>query len=168
MLAGRVSFQTIAAVPILSMVSDYKVNFIDIRKIKDTSVFQTDVRQVFDIIQCEKDKEALSELVQNDSSYQNMEQDTFDLVVHYTKMKEMIQVKEHHIDEKGGVNMCQALTELLQDSREEGREEGREEVREECLVLAKRIFGFYREGKCNEEIARECNVSVEKVAEILT
>ncbi len=141
------------------MVSDYKVNFVDIRKIKDTSVFQTDVRQVFDIIQCEKDKDALNKLVSNDPSYKNMEQDAFDLAVHYTKMTEMIKVKEHHMDEKGGVNMCQALTELLQDSKEEGREEG--------IVLAKRIFGFCRDGKSNEEIAKECNITAEKVAEIL-
>ena len=140
---------------------------IDIRQIKDTSVFQTDVRQVFDIIQCERDKKALSTLLSNDPSYRNMEQDTFDLAVHYTKMTEMIQVKEHHIDEKGGVNMCQALTELLQDSRTEGRKEGKKEGRQEGIVLAKRIFRFYRDGKSHEEIAGLCNISAEQVAEIL-
>ncbi len=56
--------------------------------------------------------------------------------------------------------MCQAIREMIEEGREEGREEG--------LDLAKKIFRFYRDGKSNEEIANECNISVAKVAEILS
>ena len=38
------------------LVADYKVNIIDIRHFDNTSVFQTDVKQVFDFIRCSEDK----------------------------------------------------------------------------------------------------------------
>lgn len=63
------------------MTSDYRINVIEIRKLENTVVFQTDVRQVFDFIRCAEDKELLKELVENDAYYQNMEEDAFDVVV---------------------------------------------------------------------------------------
>ena len=42
--------------------SDYKINLVEIRKLEDTSVFKTDVRQVFDFIRCSNDKNALKKL----------------------------------------------------------------------------------------------------------
>ncbi len=141
------------------MVSDYKVNLIDIREIEDTSVFQTDVRHVFDIIRCSNDRKALDVLMQSDDYYKHMDEGAFDVAMHYAKANEMIRVKEYYIDEKGEVDMCQAIREMVEEGREEGREEG--------IVLAKKIFAFAREGKKHEEIAEECNISVSKVAEIL-
>lgn len=141
------------------MVSDYKVNIIDIRKIEDTSIFQTDVRHVFDIIKCAKDRKALETLMESDAYYKHMDEHAFDVAMHYTKANEMIQAKEYYIDEKGGVDMCQAIREMIEEGREEGREEG--------IFLAKKIFSFARDGRSHEEIAEECNIPVAKVAEIL-
>lgn len=45
------------------------------RKLKDTSVFKTDVRQVFDFIRCSEDKKKLKELVDGNEYYKNMEED---------------------------------------------------------------------------------------------
>ena len=45
------------------LVQNYKVNLIEIRKWKDTSVFKTDIRQVFDFIRYSKNKEQVKKLV---------------------------------------------------------------------------------------------------------
>ena len=66
------------------MVADYKINLVEIRKLEDTSVFKTDVRQVFDFIRCSNDKNALKKLVETDDYYKNMEEDAFDVAVQYT------------------------------------------------------------------------------------
>ena len=46
------------------MVADYQINLVEIRELEDTSVFKTDVKQVFDFIRCSNDKNALKELVE--------------------------------------------------------------------------------------------------------
>lgn len=57
------------------MTSDYRINVIEIRKLKHTEVFRTDVRQVFDFIRCSEDKKQLQELVEREVYYQYMEED---------------------------------------------------------------------------------------------
>lgn len=57
------------------MTSDYRINVIEIRKLKHTEVFRTDVRQVFDFIRCSEDKKQLQELVEREVYYQHMEED---------------------------------------------------------------------------------------------
>lgn len=64
------------------MVPDYRINLVEIRQLKDTSVFRTDVRQVFDFIRNSKNKDALKELIKNDTGFQSVEQDAFDVMAH--------------------------------------------------------------------------------------
>ena len=104
------------------MIADYEINLIEIRKLEDTSVFKTDVRQVFDFIRCSNDKRALRQLVETDEYYKNMEEDAFDVAVQYTNAKELIEAKEYY-EKDGAVDMCKALTELIEDGRNEGKDE---------------------------------------------
>ena len=66
------------------IVSDYKLNVIDIRKFENTNLFQTDIKQVFDFIRCSDDKNKLLELVENDVYYSEMDEDAFEVVTKYT------------------------------------------------------------------------------------
>ena len=117
----------------INMVQDYRVNLVEIRKLTDTSVFQTDVRQVFDFIRCSGDKEALRNLVENNDAYKSMEEDAYDVVAQYTNATELIEAKDDYCGKDGKVDMCKALKELIEDGRAEGREEGREEGIEQGL-----------------------------------
>ena len=100
------------------MVSDYKINVINIREFENTDVFQTDVKQVFDFIRYSTDKEKLLELVQGDSYYHKMDDDAFDLITKYANAKELVAVKEG-VSEGGKNNVCKAIQDLMKDSREE-------------------------------------------------
>lgn len=51
--------------------------------------------------------------------------------------------------------------------REEEREEGRLEGREEGLNLAKQVFKAFMSGKTPEDIAKELNVPVEEVEDLV-
>ena len=157
---------------IIEMVADYKINLVDIRKLEDTSVFQTDVRQVFDFIRCSSDKNALKKLIETDDYYKNMEEDAFDVAVQYTNATELIEAKVYY-EKEGMVDMCQALTELLADEREEGREKGREEGREEGKTLGRDeklrelVEKKVRKGHTIAEIAdmlEEDEKTIEKIA----
>lgn len=87
---------------------DYKIYVVDIHRFKDTSVFQRDVRHVFDFIHYSKDKEKLAELVESNSYYQHMEDDAYNVVTKYTNSKELIS-KEEYMEDAGRHNVCKAI-----------------------------------------------------------
>lgn len=140
------------------MVPDYKINLVEIRKLRDTSVFKTDVRQVFDFIRCSGDKHELKNLIETDEYYKNMDEDAFDVAVQYTNATELIEAKEYY-EKEGIVDMCKALTELIADGRQEGMIDG--------IELTKKVYKMQRLGKSHVEIAEECNITVSQVEVIL-
>lgn len=129
------------------LVANYPLHLVDIRRLKDTDVFKTDVKQVFDFIRCSEDKKMLLELVQTDESFQCMEEDAFEVATNYAGAEELIKIKEEYMGKDGKVDMCQALKELLADERIEGRMEGRMEGQKEL------VFRMYLDGNLNVEKA---------------
>lgn len=147
-------------------VPDYKINVIDIRRFENTDVFQTDVKQVFDFIRYSEDKNKLLELVESDEYYSVMEEDAFDLVTKYTNSKELVQVKEYKL-EGGKQNVCKAIRDLMDDSREEGKDLGRSEGRElgikqTKLENAKNLLDILED----EVIAEKIGLPIGKVKEL--
>ena len=142
-----------------SMVSDYKINIIDIRKFENTGVFQTDVKQVFDFIRCSENKEKLLELVRNDDYYKAMADDAFNIVTKYTNSTELVKEKEYTVE--GGKNdMCKAIQDLIADSKEAGIEQGIEKGKR--LV----VINMLRDNESIEKICRyaQCDTAfVEQV-----
>lgn len=138
------------------MVADYKINIIDIRKFENTEVFRTDVKHVFDFIRCSEDKKKLVELVEGDVYYTQMDEDAFDVVTKYTNSKELIKVKEY-LCEGGKTNVCKAIRDLMDDSREEGIEQGIEQGE----LLAKKLLvrNMLKENEPVDKICRlvECD-----------
>ena len=145
------------------MVSDYKINVIDIRKFENTGVFQTDVKQVFDFIRCSEDKKKLVELVENDVYYTQMDEEAFDVVTKYANATELIKAKEYQV-EGGKRNMCKAIRDLMDDSREEGREEGialgAEQMK--CDI----VKNMLKRGMSDEEICALAECAMEFVNEV--
>lgn len=136
------------------MVADYKVNIIDIRQFKNTDVFKTDVKQVFDFIRFSEDKEKLLELVENDIYYHQMDDDAFDVVTKYTNSKGIVKMKNYDVG-GGKKDMCKAIRDLMDDSREEGRE---------CALIenAKNLLDVLSD----EVIAEKIGLPLEKVKEL--
>lgn len=146
-------------------INNYLVHVFEIHKLKNTEVFQTDLRQIFEFIKYSKDKERLKELLQNDPAYSHMDEDAFDMIVASTGARGLIKVYNSEA-ENGGVDMCRALTEMLQDERNEGRIEGREEGREEGMLLTAGIFKSVRKGNTDEQTAKLCECTVEEVLHV--
>lgn len=133
-------------------VSDYPIHVIKIREFENTNVFQTDVKQVFDFIRCSGDKKALAELVQNDESFQGMEEDAYEVVTQYVKANRLVRVKDEYRGKDGKINMCQALEELIEDGRAEGRNTAIRDV----------VIRMVKKGKSDEEIMEltECSATL--------
>lgn len=142
------------------MVSDYQINLVEIRELEDTSVFKTDVKQVFDFIRCSNDKKALKELVDTDDYYKNMEEDAFDVAVQYTNATELIEAKEYY-EKDGEVDMCKALTDLIESGRAEGKEIGKDEK------LREQVEKKVKKGLSIPEIADALEEKVKDIEKIV-
>ena len=116
-------------------ISNYQVHVIEVRKLKDTSMFQTDVRQVFDFIRFSKDKEKLGELVDRNQAYQMLDEDAYDMVAAYVgEWETMFKLKEKH-KKDGKVNMCQGLRDWLAEERMAGEAEESERMSKLIIIL---------------------------------
>ncbi|MBD5520507.1 MAG: hypothetical protein HDR03_04680 [Lachnospiraceae bacterium] len=135
-----------------NMVSDYRINLIEIRKLKDTSMFKTDVRQVFDFIRLSEDKTALVKLVENDDYYKNMEEDAFEVAAHYTNAQELIETGDNYSGKDGKIDMCRAIKELIADGKAEGKAEGMVEGITQGIYA---VITICRELNCSDEIIRK-------------
>ncbi len=144
-------------------VSDYKMNLVNIRTLTNTDVFRTDVKQVFDFIRCADDKEALKSLISSDPHYENMAEDACYVALQYSKAEQLKKGKELSKKAEGGVDMCKAITDWMEESEAKGKAEGKAEGK----ALTKRVFKGFLAGKDNDEIAQICGISEAEVAEIL-
>lgn len=107
-------------------VNNYKVHICEVRNFNDTDVFRTDLKQVFDCIRYSEDPDKLYRLVASDSSYREMEEDTYDIIAQYTQTTELMQIKKPN-QKEGKFDMCKAITELIDRGRMEGIASGIEQ-----------------------------------------
>ena len=140
-------------------VQDYRIHLIDIGRWEGTQVFQTDVKQVFDFIRFRRDKKKLKELVLGDPAYREMAEEAYDVMAAYTGAEELMELKNSY--KKGGkVDMCEALTEMLEDERilgmEQGMERGITRGEERFGLLAERLM---EEGRTEELLQASKNRS---------
>ncbi len=106
-----------------AFVSNYEIHILEVRKLENTHVFQTDLKQVFDFIRHADNKQKLRELLNNDTAYQSMDEDAYDAAAAFANAGKLMDKKKFHM-EGGQINMCKALEEMLADERMEGMEQG--------------------------------------------
>ena len=108
---------------------------IDIRNFENTDIFETDLKQVFDFIRYSKDGEKLKHLVETDCAYRNISEDAYDVIAAFTHADQLTENKNTY-KEGGRINMCEALTQLIEDGRNEGISIGRNEGRDEGISIS--------------------------------
>ncbi len=113
-----------------NMVGNYKINLVNIKRLEQTNIFHTDIKQVFDFIRYEKNKDKLKELIVNEPKYKTMSRDAYDVIATFTKSEQLLPLE--HQEGRGEVDMCQGLLDLREEAREEGKIEGKIEGREEA------------------------------------
>ncbi len=132
---------------LLPFIQDYNINLIEPRKLKKFELFQTDLREVLEVISVADDRDELRSLVNRNEAYLSLGKEAAMLIDSCTG------IELHIEEEEEKVNVCKAVMEL----REEGREEGRNAVCRE--MIEKKI----RKGKALEVIADEMELEVSAV-----
>lgn len=107
---------------LMEWIPDYPIHIIEVRRYPHWEKFQSDLRQVFGYLQhIQNGMDILQYLQVNRSEYENLAEDTFDLLSVVTNAKELMDIKEKSKNETGGINMCKAIQELINQGRAEGR-----------------------------------------------
>jgi len=139
------------------LVNNYKIHLIEIKKLEDTSVFKTDLKQVFDFIRYSEDKKKLRELVEQDDAYRHLDEDAYDMVALYTKSTELLKMKKQ-TKESEGTDMCKAIKEMIEDGRAEGRIE--------TVITMCKEFGLTTE-KTIQQLMDKCSLDREAAEKLM-
>lgn len=136
--------------------SDYPMRLYCINEENDFSAFHTELKKLFMLLQYRQDKTALWNLVQNNSLYRNISQETAEAAAVLMNVEGMWRKRErylHKYNEEVKYDMCQALQELFEDGRllgmEQGIRKGIEQGIRACVELC-REFGTDKENAARQ------------------
>lgn len=100
-----------------NFITNYKLNLYDYHDYENFDAFQTELKNVFETLKYAGRKSELKKRLDEDFTYQQLEEDTVELIEVLTNVK-IQRIKE--VEEQSMGNMCQAF----EDYRQEGVEEG--------------------------------------------
>ena len=166
-LHGILDFQDIPE-QIRQYVQNYRIHVIDVRRMERTDLFQTDLRQVFDLIRFSGNRERLRDLIEQEPAYGKLEEDAFDFASSYVGLRELSKWKEavregERFNMKTGFQMYE--DEFLERGRAEGKEIGRAEGKEIGRAEGKEI-GRVEATRSVIQSALALNLPVEQIAQI--
>lgn len=111
-------------------ISDYHINVFDYHKQKTFEEFHSELQLLFEFLRYSSDKKSLKKLLaERKEAYYNVDKETYEMIAVLTNSQEMLEYKEKHTGEEEN-NMCQAITEMIEDGRREGEALGRREGEE--------------------------------------
>lgn len=116
-----------------ALVNDYKICLVEVKKLTDEQMglFQTDVKQVFQMIKYAGDRKKLAKLVAEDASYHEMDEDAYDMAAAYMKAAGVIEKKQYT---KGGkVDMGNGFLDVVEECRQEGSSQ-------KCAVIVRNML----------------------------
>lgn len=128
----------------------------------NAEVFETDLKEFFQAMQCRNDKKKLKELLRTERFRHLKEETAWAIAVHLDRKRLAAKIEKEKLD------MCIALDELLADERAEGRVEGRTEgekkgKKEERVFI---IRNMLKEGMDQEFICRVTGCSPQEFASV--
>ena len=146
---------------LLPFIPDYRINLIAPAQIKaeDMNKFRSSLREVLLYIKYSKDREQLSQLLERDSQFRNLDIGAAVVINTVTNSGLKLDRKERKVD------MCQAVADMRKEERLEGRQEGRKEGRQEGRQEAYRrtARNMLKRGDSLEEIAEVLELSIETI-----
>ena len=108
------------------LMNHYPIHVLEVRRFKNTEWFQTDLREVFEVIQHAESKRSLKKFVEsNEERLDNMARDACELIAVVTDTPEFAFRDKAYETGEGNVKMCQGMKEWLEEKYEEGHAEER-------------------------------------------
>lgn len=139
---------------IREVVADYPIHVIDMRRFKDSEKLETDARLLFGVMQREGNLEEWEAYqLENEEEFSDLSEEAYEAIAVLTKSKELLNVRKNKTEEEGGVDMCEALEQMM--------------LRERIRTRIQDIFEILNElGSIPEEL--ESKISAETDMEVLS
>lgn len=140
--------------------ADYPFRLYCVNEEQDFSMFQTDIRTVFELLPLRKNKKRLLEKLENNKEYTHMTEDSLEFLSVVMDSPGIWKNRKKYLNKSTGENnqkeveeydMCQAIRELIEDGRLEGRQEAHLETLKQNV----------------ENLMKSLSVSLEKACELL-
>ena len=153
-------------------ISNYHINVFNLNKVDDFSKFKSDLHIIFNMLKYKRNKEALyNYTMENERYFRHISNDSIRALGELLNAKDLF---ERFIDNnKEEQDMCKALYDLINDSKQEGKEEGREEgaQSERYKLVSSFINGAkrlgYEEEKIKEALLLDYGLSNDEIEKIL-
>lgn len=100
------------------MVPEYPLYTLDLGAENDYSVYQTELRTVFELYRRRNDKKQFKSYVEEHKECRHLDEDTCRIICRLTNTKELMQKADQ--GEREEKDMCNAIKELIEDGRTEG------------------------------------------------
>ena len=119
------------------------------------------------VLACRQDKGKLRKLITENEIYQKLDSETANVIGVMVGMQKQVKAQKKEGNE---VNMCEALRDLVNDSKMEGKAEGLAQgmAQGTSLYLISMVQAKYRKGKSLEVIADETEETSEVIRPILS
>ncbi len=141
-------------------IADYKMNLILLNEL-DESIFESGLRDLIGIMKHSKSKRELKGYVEEHKDrMEHMDELTYDTLSVMINYKDIMNYKESCRNEEGGIDMCQAIVEMI----EEGREAGLEAGKLDGIKLI--ITNMYQKGYTDTQISEITGVPIEQIQTI--
>lgn len=115
-------------------IPDYKINLVTSRTVKKEN-FHTGLREVFELLEVFSSREELEMLPrEKEDHYKNLDGETSWLVEKFLDIPILKENQEKYRDERGKVNMCTAIRDMVKN----GEKRGEERSAKLALLLAKK------------------------------
>lgn len=122
-----------------ALIRNYPMNLIQIKDIDYLEDFQTDMHETFGFIKFQQDIGKLKHFIkENQRNFENLSEDAYDFIACQTGIRKLELIKKNYKTEEGDYNMCKAIRDMEEMSRQEGMQEGRQEGIQEGMQEGRR------------------------------
>ncbi len=103
--------------------NDYRIHVLDVNTLESSDMFQSDLREVIGFLIHQKDKTQLYSYIRSNENFRHLKKDAYDVIVTLGNIKGL-DIRKEQYRQKGEIDMCQAIDELMQDNWNEGHVTG--------------------------------------------
>ena len=140
---------------IRQMINGYPLHVLEVRKFADVDCFQTDLREVFGVIQNSSNADALLRYTdRNKDRLENLEEDAYDVIAAVTGNITLMEKKDEYRKGSDTMNLCKGMVEWAERERQAGLSAGRIEGHSEGRIegLAEGRIEGLAEGRMESKI----------------
>lgn len=144
--------------------ADYPMRLICVNELVDCSGFRTSLKELFQLLPYRKNKRELKRLLQENPEYRRMDAETARTIGELMGVEGFMEKEEQYRNGEG-YNMCQALQEMMEDSRQEGITEGIKEGI--CALIQENLDEDISHERILEKLQKYFSLSEEAALEML-